>query len=284
MDVARRQRRENGVELAISDERLAANDGHVKRIPRVDEADESLDELVAAVIREAAQGDVAAEVRVTERITAWAPQRAFPRDLDRQVGLPSSQDAAPRLHDRVVALSRRDRWRGPTALAWWAFGGQMGSPRVTTPVWRANAGWTVASARGVGVGRGRGQPARSTSAPSCDEPQCRGEVRPGLAIPVEVRHPLPDPGVRLGDAGPGAGAAPPSAPSSGAAGPAPGPRRAARSRRSARRPRGRPARAAPRSSPSRRGPPGSAHVGIESTDAGCARTLCSEARAAAVYW
>jgi hypothetical protein len=55
VDVARRQCRENGVELAISDERLATNDGHVKRFPRVDEADETLDELVAAVIREAAQ-------------------------------------------------------------------------------------------------------------------------------------------------------------------------------------------------------------------------------------
>src|SRR4029079_10376853 len=99
VDIARGQCRENGVELAISDERLAANDGHVKRFLRVDEAYESLDELVAAVIREAAQCDIAAKGRVTERVAAWAPQRALARDLDRQVGLPSSQDAAPCLHD-----------------------------------------------------------------------------------------------------------------------------------------------------------------------------------------
>ena len=126
-------------------------------------------------------------------------------------------------------------------------------------------------------------PARSTSAPSWTSAVAAARSGPGLAVGAERPDRRADARVGLRDTGARRGRAA---------------RRTSRSRRSS-------AWAAHSSSmrhdpldvlqdlpgvarrdrrPSTRGPPGSRDVGIESADAGCARTLFSDARAAAVYW
>src|SRR6185503_17164171 len=82
MDVARRKLRQDAVEFPIANERLAADDRDVQRPAHVDEAHEPIYELVATIVREAAERDVAAEMRLAVRITTWAPQGALARDLD----------------------------------------------------------------------------------------------------------------------------------------------------------------------------------------------------------
>ena len=57
------------------------------------------DELVALVVREPAQRDIAAKVLVAVGIAAGTAERTLFGDLDRQVRTIPGKDLAPRLND-----------------------------------------------------------------------------------------------------------------------------------------------------------------------------------------
>ena len=218
----------------------------------------------------------AARAAVRERARLRTPHRLVDRrDRPRRPGLPrlaraSVAEGRPYL-DEIDAVLRRDR-----------------APPDQRPAAAdaAVAALGALSRRAARISRRRRRP-RSTSAPVVDERGGGGEVRARLAVAVEVARCAPGSARgRVGHAEPGLrrAAAAPRRPSPRGAGRAPGPPTSS-------------SMATIRSTPSSTARAWRAAiepietwsswlalVGIESTDAGWARTLCSEARAAAVYW
>ena len=84
VDAALRQQRQQRVQLAVADERLAADDRHVKRPVPIDQVDHAVDQLLTLEVAHLAQREVAAEMIVAIGVAAGAVQRAFARDFDRQ--------------------------------------------------------------------------------------------------------------------------------------------------------------------------------------------------------
>ena len=93
------QLRQQRLELAEPDERLATDNRKVHRPMALDDVQHAVDELLSLEVRELAQHDVAAEMRVAVGVAARAAQRTLARDLDRQVRLVPCEDPAPRLED-----------------------------------------------------------------------------------------------------------------------------------------------------------------------------------------
>ena len=96
MDAARREEREERVQLAVADERLAADDRDVQRAVLVDELEHAVDERLALEVAHLAQRQVAAEMIVAVRVAARAVQRTLARDLDRQRRRDSRRGSGPR--------------------------------------------------------------------------------------------------------------------------------------------------------------------------------------------
>ena len=92
---ARGKQRQDRVQLAIADERFAADDRHVQRLVPIDQRDDAVDELLALEVADLPQRDLAAEVIVAVGVAAGASQRAFARDLDGKGRGISAEDAAP---------------------------------------------------------------------------------------------------------------------------------------------------------------------------------------------
>jgi hypothetical protein len=92
------ERRQQHLELAESHERLAPDDGEMHGPVPAHEIEHAVDQLLALEIRQLPQDDVPAEVGVAIGVASRTPQRAFPRDLDREVGLIALENQAPGLH------------------------------------------------------------------------------------------------------------------------------------------------------------------------------------------
>ena len=86
MDVAFGELRQDLAELAISHERLAADDRDVQRLVAIDHRHEPGDQFIALVVGEATKRYVAAEMLVAVGVAAWTPKRTFACDFDREVG------------------------------------------------------------------------------------------------------------------------------------------------------------------------------------------------------
>ena len=99
MNAALGELRQDLVQFAIADERLAADQGDVHRPLRVHEREHAVDELLALEIGDLAQRDVTAEVIVAVRVASRAAQRTFTRDFDRERRTVAGQNAAPCLYD-----------------------------------------------------------------------------------------------------------------------------------------------------------------------------------------
>ena len=95
VDAHVRELRQKFVQLAIPDERFAADDGEVKSAVLAHEPQDFGDQRFALVVRDLAQVDVAAEMIGPVGIAAGAAQRTFSRNLDGQVRGVARQDAAP---------------------------------------------------------------------------------------------------------------------------------------------------------------------------------------------
>ena len=101
--------RQNDVQLAETDQRLAADDRDVNRVFFVDDRQDAIDQFLSLEIGDLAQRDVTAEVLVAVGVTAGAAKRAFPRDLDRQGGPIASEDLSPRGDDAFHPAILHDR-------------------------------------------------------------------------------------------------------------------------------------------------------------------------------
>src|SRR5262249_42523055 len=88
--------RQERVELAIADERLAPDQRDVQRAMAIDEGENAVDELLPLVVAHFAQRELAAEMRVAVRIAAGTLQRTLARDLDRERRPVAGEDPAPR--------------------------------------------------------------------------------------------------------------------------------------------------------------------------------------------
>ena len=99
VNIAFRELGKDLAKLAISHERLAADDRDVKRLVAIDHRHEAADQFVALVVGEAAKRHATAEMFVAVRVTARAPQWTFASDFDRKIGTMPGQDAAPCLDD-----------------------------------------------------------------------------------------------------------------------------------------------------------------------------------------
>ena len=65
----------------------------------IDERHEAADELIALVIGEPTQRDVATQMLIAICVTTGATQRTFFGDFDRQVGAMPSENSTPGLYD-----------------------------------------------------------------------------------------------------------------------------------------------------------------------------------------
>mgnify|MGYP003694771159 CR=1 FL=1 len=97
VDAAGGQDRQQRVELAIPDQRFAADDRQVQRAMAIHEPEHAVDEGLALEVAQLAQAEVAAQVIVAVRIAAGAMQRALARDLDRERGRVASEYPSPGL-------------------------------------------------------------------------------------------------------------------------------------------------------------------------------------------
>ena len=84
VDAARREQRQQLLELAVPHERLAADDRYVKWLLFVDDGHEPVDQLLAFVVGDLSQRDVAAEVLIAVCVAAGAAQRTLAGDFDRE--------------------------------------------------------------------------------------------------------------------------------------------------------------------------------------------------------
>jgi hypothetical protein len=103
VDAAVGEHRQNLSKLAIPHERLTADNRHVERAMAVNERHEARHQLVAFVVRQAAQRDVAAKMIVTIRVAARTTKRTFSCDFDGNVRAVARKDAAPGLNDLARA-------------------------------------------------------------------------------------------------------------------------------------------------------------------------------------
>ena len=92
-------KRQNLLQLAEPDERLAADDRDVNRLLLVDDRENAIDEFLSFVVGDLSERDVAAEVLVAVGVAARAAERAFARDFDREGGIVAAEDASPRGDD-----------------------------------------------------------------------------------------------------------------------------------------------------------------------------------------
>ena len=99
MNLARGKLRQDLSELAVANQRFTTDDRHVERPVAIDERHEALHELVALVVVQASQRDVAAEMIVAVGVAAGTTERTLARDLDRDVRAVARKDAAPCLND-----------------------------------------------------------------------------------------------------------------------------------------------------------------------------------------
>jgi len=110
VQAALRQLRQQHVELAIADERLAADERHVQRLQPIDDFDDAVDEGLALSIGQRSECLAAAKVFVAVGVTARATQRAFTGDFNREVGTIPRQNLAPRadnaFHLKTLAQER----------------------------------------------------------------------------------------------------------------------------------------------------------------------------------
>ena len=93
--------RQQHVELAEADERLAADERDVHGAVLPDEFDDTVDERLALEIAHFAEGDAAAQVLGPVGVTPRAPQGTLTRDLDRERGRVASKNSTPGLHNPV---------------------------------------------------------------------------------------------------------------------------------------------------------------------------------------
>ena len=103
MDVALGQHRKNSSQLAVAHEGLTTHNRHVQRPVTIDQRHETRHQLVALVVRKAAQRDTAAKMVVTICVTAGTPKRTFSCDFDGDVRAVARKDAAPGLYDLAGA-------------------------------------------------------------------------------------------------------------------------------------------------------------------------------------
>jgi len=83
------------VELAITHQRLTADERHVQRLEPIDDVDNAVDQRLALSIRERPQRLAAAEMVVAVRVASRTTERAFPRDFDGEIRAESGKDFAP---------------------------------------------------------------------------------------------------------------------------------------------------------------------------------------------
>src|ERR1700674_5435961 len=99
MDSPVRELRKQRVELAVSNQRFAADDGHMKRTVLADQFENAVDQFLSFEVADVAQRSFAAEMVVAVGITARTLERTFAGDLDRQSRRVAHQDPAPRGDD-----------------------------------------------------------------------------------------------------------------------------------------------------------------------------------------
>jgi hypothetical protein len=83
------------LEFAISNKRVASDQRQVQGAVAVDELENAAYERAASIIAQVSQRSAAAEMRRVISITAGTAERAFPRDLDRKRGFLSLQYLFP---------------------------------------------------------------------------------------------------------------------------------------------------------------------------------------------
>ena len=88
--------RQDMVELAKPDERLAPDDREVQGAMPIDEPHHAVDERLSLQIPDIPQGHAAPEMVVAVGVAAGAAERTFPSDFDRERRTISAKDAAPR--------------------------------------------------------------------------------------------------------------------------------------------------------------------------------------------
>ena len=91
-----RQQRQQRVQLAVADERLAADNRQMKRPVPIDEREDAVDELLALEVADLPQRQLPAEVVLAVGIAARTLQRTLARDLDGKRRRVSRQHATPR--------------------------------------------------------------------------------------------------------------------------------------------------------------------------------------------
>ena len=106
VDAARGQDRQQRVELAVADERFAADDRQVQRAMAIHEREHAVDERLALEVAQLAQPEVAAQVIVAVRVAAGAVQRALARDLDRERGRVAAEYPSPGRQDPFQGVLR----------------------------------------------------------------------------------------------------------------------------------------------------------------------------------
>ena len=89
------EQRQDGRQLAIADERLAADDRDVQRAMAIDERHDAVDELLALEVADLAQREVAAEMIVAVGVAAGTAERAFAGDLDGERRRVAGEDSTP---------------------------------------------------------------------------------------------------------------------------------------------------------------------------------------------
>src|SRR5262249_43633219 len=92
---ARGEEREKRVQLAISNERFAADNGQVERPVMIDERADALDQFLSLEIRDLAQRNVSAEVVVTIGVTPRTPQGTLAGNFDRKRRMMPGENSAP---------------------------------------------------------------------------------------------------------------------------------------------------------------------------------------------
>src|SRR5205823_12107660 len=99
VDAALRKLRQDHVELAVADERLAADDRDVERPLTVDQREELVNELLPLEVAHLTQRHAAAEMIVAVGVAARTPQRALACDLNGKSRCVPAEDASPRDKD-----------------------------------------------------------------------------------------------------------------------------------------------------------------------------------------
>ena len=99
VEAAGEQLGDESFQLAITDQRIAADDGQMQRLEAIDDFENSINQDLALAIVEVAQGFAAAEVSVVESVAAGAAQRALAGDFDGEGGWLAFEDFAPSLKD-----------------------------------------------------------------------------------------------------------------------------------------------------------------------------------------